>query len=181
MIMLQRDCVRFRVIDRGKSGARLPILTCPCSNGKASGIPSGLCLHGKSNRRSRVVDVRILEGSVVDRTRQGVRDCSTMCENVKLQIDESREDSTEAVSRMEDGNTPVGGPLVPAEVSSRSEGVPPSRKRESEKRGALGDLTLECTDGVGNVHQGDDSDPYVAGCDDSEFQSGRIVLQKRIW
>ena len=40
----------------------------------------GVCLHGKSNRRSRVVDVRILEGSMVDRTRQGVRECSTMCQ-----------------------------------------------------------------------------------------------------
>ena len=48
---------------------------------------------------------------------------------------------------MEDGNTPVGGPPVSAEVNSRSEGVLPSRKRGSEKRGALGDLTLERTDG----------------------------------
>ena len=61
-------------------------------------------------------------------------------ESVKPRIDESLEDSTEAISRMEDG-------MVSAEVSSRSEGVPPSRKRGSEKRGALGDLTLECTDG----------------------------------
>ena len=49
-------------------------------------------------------------------------------ESVKPRIDESREDSTEAISRMEYGNTPVGGPLVSAEVNSRSEGVPPSRK-----------------------------------------------------
>ena len=68
-------------------------------------------------------------------------------QSVKPQIDESREDSTEAISRMEDGNTPVEGLLESAEVSSRSEGVPPSRKRGSEKRGAPGDLTLECTDG----------------------------------
>ena len=52
-------------------------------------------------------------------------------ENVKLRIDESREDSTEAVSRMEDGNTPVGGPLEPAEVNSRSEGF---HRRESENQ-----------------------------------------------
>ena len=46
----------------------------------------------------------------------------------KPRIDESRDDSTEVTSRMEDSNTPVGGPLVSAEVSSRSEGVLPSRK-----------------------------------------------------
>ena len=68
-------------------------------------------------------------------------------ENVKPRVEILREDSTEAISRMEDGNTPVRGPLVSAEVSSRSEGVPPSRKQGSEKRGAPGDLTLECTDG----------------------------------
>ena len=49
-------------------------------------------------------------------------------ENVKLWIGESLDDSTEVTSRMENGNTPVGGPLVSAEVSSPSEGVPPSRK-----------------------------------------------------
>ena len=54
-------------------------------------------------------------------------------ENVKPLIEVSWEDSTEAISRMEDGNTPVGGPLVSAEVTSRSEGVPPSRKRGSEE------------------------------------------------
>ena len=68
-------------------------------------------------------------------------------ENVKPRVEILREDSTEAISRMEDGNTPVGGPLVSGEVNSRSEGVLPSRKRESEKRGAPGDLTLDCTDG----------------------------------
>ena len=68
-------------------------------------------------------------------------------ENVKPRVEILREDSTEAASRVEDGNTPVGGPLVSAEVSSRSEGVPPSRKRGSEKRGTPGDPTLECTDG----------------------------------
>ena len=68
-------------------------------------------------------------------------------ESVKPRIDESLEDSTEAISRMEDGDTPVGGPLVSPEVNSRSECVLPSRKRGSEKRGAPGDLTLDCTDG----------------------------------
>ena len=52
-------------------------------------------------------------------------------ENVKQRIDESLDDSTEVTSRMEDCSTPVGGPLVSAEVSSRS----PSRKRGSEARG----------------------------------------------
>ena len=33
-------------------------------------------------------------------------------DNVELRIDELREDSTEVTDRMEDGNTPVGGPLV---------------------------------------------------------------------
>ena len=50
-------------------------------------------------------------------------------ENVKPRVEILREGSTEAISRMEDGNTPVGGPLVSAEVSSRSEGVLPSRER----------------------------------------------------
>ena len=76
-------------------------------------------------------------------------------ENVKPRVEILREDTTEAISRMEDGNTPVGGPLVSAEVSSRSEGVPP--------------------------YQRDDSDPYVAGCDCSGLQSCRIVLLKQIW
>ena len=63
--------------------------------------------------------------------------CATNnAENVKLRIEASREDSTEVISRMEDGNTPVGGPLVSAEVNSRSEGVLPSRKRGSQERGA---------------------------------------------
>ena len=63
-------------------------------------------------------------------------------ENVKLRVEILREDSSESISRMEEGCTPVEGPLVSAEVSSRSEGAPPSRKRGSEKRGAPGDLTL---------------------------------------
>ena len=42
---------------------------------------------------------------------------------------------------MEDGDTPVGGPL------SRMEGVPPSRERVSVERGPPEDPTLECTDG----------------------------------
>ena len=44
---------------------------------------------------------------------------------------------------MEDGNTPVGGPLVSVEVSSRSEGVPPSRKRGSEEGGIPKDAMLK--------------------------------------
>ena len=50
-------------------------------------------------------------------------------ENVKPRVEILREDSTEAISRMEDGNTPVEGPLVSAEVSSRSEVF---HRRESE-------------------------------------------------
>ena len=60
-------------------------------------------------------------------------------ENEKL-----RGDSTKAISRIEDGNKPVGGPLVSAEVSNRSEGVLPSRKRGSEEQEAFKDLMLEC-------------------------------------
>ena len=68
--------------------------------------------------------------------------CATnIAENVKPRIEASRDDSTEVTSRMEDVNTPVGGPLVSAEVSSRSEGVLPSRKRGSEE-----DAMLECAD-----------------------------------
>ena len=65
-------------------------------------------------------------------------------ENVKPRSDESRDDSTEVTCRMEDGDTPVGGPLVSAEVSSRSDGVPP-RERGSEERG-LEDAMLEYAD-----------------------------------
>ena len=68
-------------------------------------------------------------------------------ENVKPRVEILREDSTEAISRMEDGNTPVGGPLVSAEVGSRSEGVQPSRKRGSEERGVPDDPMWEHTDG----------------------------------
>ena len=67
-------------------------------------------------------------------------------ENVKPRVETLREDSTEAISRMEDGNTPVGGPLVSAEVSSRSEGVPPSRKRGSKEGGRPEDAMLEHAD-----------------------------------
>ena len=64
----------------------------------------------------------------------------------KPRIDESRDGSTEVTSRMKDGDTPVGGPLVSAEVSSRSEGVPPSRKRGSEEGGLSKDAVLEYAD-----------------------------------
>ena len=67
-------------------------------------------------------------------------------ENVKPRIDESRDDSTEVTSRMEDGNTPVGGPLVSVEVNSRSEGVPPLRNRGSEEGGLPEDAMLEYAD-----------------------------------
>ena len=40
-------------------------------------------------------------------------------ENVKPRLEESREGSTEVVSRMEDGNTPVGKQLASPEASSR--------------------------------------------------------------
>ena len=71
-------------------------------------------------------------------------------ENVKPRVEILREASTEAISRMEDGNTPVGGPLVSAEVSSRSEGALPSRKsrRIREKRSSWRP-DVECTDGSG--------------------------------
>ena len=41
---------------------------------------------------------------------------------------------------------PVGGPSVSAELSSRSEGVPPSRKRGSEEGGRPEDAMLEHAD-----------------------------------
>ena len=53
-------------------------------------------------------------------------------DNVKPRIKESREDSSEVTSRMEDSDKPVGGPLVSAEVRGRSEGVLPMRKRGPE-------------------------------------------------
>ena len=66
-------------------------------------------------------------------------------ENVKPRSEVSRDDSTEVTCRMEDGDTPVGGPLVSAEVSSRSDGGTPSRERGSEERG-LEDAMLEYAD-----------------------------------
>ena len=99
-------------------------------------------------------------------------------ENVKPRVEILREDSTGAISRMEDGNTPVGGPLVSAEVSSRSEGVPPSRKRRSEEGGTSRGRNAGACRHFGNVFQRDDSDLYVACCDDSELHN---VLQKQIW
>ena len=62
-------------------------------------------------------------------------------ENVKTRVEILGEDSTEAISRMEDGNTPVEGPLVSAKVNNRPEGVSTSRQRRSEKTGAPGNLT----------------------------------------
>ena len=68
-------------------------------------------------------------------------------ENVKPRIEESREDSTDVTSRMDDGITPGGGTLVLAEVSSRSEGVLPSRKRGPEGVCHHKDPMLEHADG----------------------------------
>ena len=61
--------------------------------------------------------------------------------NVKPRVEILREDSTEAISRMEDGNTPVGGPH-----EQPIGGVPPSRKRGSEERGLPEDAKLEHAD-----------------------------------
>ena len=82
---------------------------------------------------------------------------------------------------MEDGNTPVGGPLLSAEVSSRSEGDTPSEKARIGGRKTSRGRDAGACRRVGNVRQRDDSDPYVAGGDYSELQSGRIVLQKQNW
>ena len=57
-------------------------------------------------------------------------------ENVKPRVEILREESTEAISRMEDGNTPVGGPLASAEVNSRSE-VFYRRESEDQRKEAL--------------------------------------------
>ena len=81
----------------------------------------------------------------IEASREDSTDASSRMED-KPRIDESRDDSTEVTSRIGDGNTPVGGPLVSAEASSRSEGVPPSRKRGSEERGLLEDAMLEYAD-----------------------------------
>ena len=74
--------------------------------------------------------------------------CATNnAENVKPRVETLREDSTEVISRMEDGNTPVGGRLVSAEVSSRTEVFHP-RKRGSEEGGLLEDAMLEHADAL---------------------------------
>ena len=54
-------------------------------------------------------------------------------ENVKPRVEILQEDSTKAISRMEDGDTPVVGPLVSAEVSSRS-GVFHRRESEDQRK-----------------------------------------------
>ena len=95
-------------------------------------------------------------------------------ESVKPQIDESREDSTEAISRMED-HTGIGRGEQPIAGCSTFEKARIREKRSSWRPdvGVYGR--------VGNVLQRDDSDPYVAGSDYSECQGGRLVLQKQIW
>ena len=70
----------FRVIDRGNSEVRLPSSR---DHGHLE-VRVGLCLHGKSSRRSRVIDVQILEGSMAGRTGQGVRGCSISMDHCKL-------------------------------------------------------------------------------------------------
>ena len=84
-------------------------------------------------------------------------------ENVKPQIEASREDSTEAISRMEDGNTAVGGPLVSAEVNSRSEGVLPRIRGWRTSRHGQGRNAGACRR-VGNV-------PEMRGADFIYFES----------
>ena len=76
-ILLAEVCP-YRAIDRGKSGAKLPSSCAHVQMERHPEFHPGLCLHGKSNRRSRVVDVWIFEGPAVDRTRQGAREFSTM-------------------------------------------------------------------------------------------------------
>ena len=98
----------------------------------------------------------------------------------KPRIDDSRDYSTEVTSRMKDGDTPVGGPLVSAKSSSRSEGVPPSRKRGSEDGGLPKDAMLEYADVSNNVHQRDDSDLQVAGFWCQQVKGSRICFCE-IW
>ena len=81
-------------------------------------------------------------------------------ENVKLWIEAPRKDSTEAVSRMEDGNTPVGDRRVFYRRESEDQRKETSRPGQGRNVGA-------CRR-VGNVHERDDSDPQVAGCGVSE-------------
>ena len=104
----------------------------------------------------------------IGESREDSTEVSSRIENVKPRVEVSRGDSTEVISRMEDGNMPVGGQLASAKVSSRTEGVLPSRKRESEERGAHEDPDEGAHARVGNVHQRDDSDPQVAACGFSE-------------
>ena len=67
-----------------------------------------------------------------------------------LRIEVSREHSTNVISRIDEGNTPVGRQLASAEVTSWSGGVLLSRKRGSEERGTLEleNPMLERTDGT---------------------------------
>ena len=79
----------------------------------------------------------------------------------KPRIDELRDDSAEVTSR---------GPLVSAEVNSRSEVFHRRESEDQKKKGTPGDTTLDCTYGSEMCISKMTVIPYVAGCDCSEFQ-----------
>ena len=94
---------------------------------------------------------------------------------------ETAQEGQASLARVEFAQESRGGQLNGGRyhASWRTTGIGrgPSRDRGSEEGGRNAGACRR----VGNVHQRDDTDPYVAWCDYSELQSGRIVLQKQIW
>ena len=93
--------------------------------------PAASAARAERAQKGKASPARV-EGAQESRDEEMNEACVTNnAENVKPRVEILREDSTEVTSRMEDGTTPVGGPLE--SVESRSEGVPPWRKRGSEE------------------------------------------------
>ena len=90
----------YRVIDRGKSKLRMETSRAHVLMERHPGIPSGLCLHGKRNRRWRVVDVRIMEWPVVENAKR--------CVNVGKLVNETITSNLQALMVVESENTLTG-------------------------------------------------------------------------
>ena len=137
-----------------------------------------------TSRPPRNQRVSSLPGSAtvsVDRTlaTQAAFTGSPPAVSVKPRIEESREDSMEVTSRMDDDNTPVGGPLGSCKTPIGG----CSAVDEAKIRGSVsspGPDVWACR-WVGSAHQCDVVDFQVAGRGFGEWQSGRTFLQKQIW
>ena len=117
-----KDCEGCRVAASGDEVAR--------SHGKEcrERIRVAVMCDDAGQQRLRTAEERLTPAAsatrieVVQETRDEEKKeaCVTdNAENVKPRVQVVREDWTEVSDRKEDGNTPVGGPLVSAEVSSQ--------------------------------------------------------------